>query len=372
MTRPFRFIVRGLLGLALVSGTAAVGCASLGVQANGAGTCDASSLQCPGSVDGGNGDTVVETSTGDAGPDVEAGVSNNALCASGCLGQDGTVHSLDQENSCVATGGVGDSGPGGDAMPNAEAGAGPDSAAPGMSDGSAGQPPPGDASPDAGMTPAPVYGCHLTQHNGAPAAACEPAGQGTEHAPCVDSSDCAPGYGCVLDGAAGECRHFCCAGDCCNPGGTGGDAGDGGCNPDLAGTFCAERPLKDDATNGGAGQAQQMAPVCVPADNCNLAEPYPCQASNPAECTCPEQGTACMVVGNGLTSCIPPPGTGKAGDPCPCAWGHVCSQATGTCLKICSLTAADPGCGNGKCQSSKQMPEYFGVCIPSTTGDGGF
>lgn len=376
MKQPFRFIFRGLIGLVLVSGTSVVGCASLGVGMN-AGQCDPTSLQCAGSLDGGGGDgTIMEAGPGDAGPD--ANPVGNPLCASGCMGQ-----SPDNENACsgftggTAGAGPSDAGPGADAAPNAEGGAtpdaagtSPDSGAPGMGDAST---PSGDASPDAGAgTPAMRYGCFLTQHNGAAAAACEPAGHGTEHDPCVDSSDCAPGYGCVLDGAAGECRHFCCAGDCCNPGGSAGDAGDGGCDPDLAGTFCAQRPLKTDSTNTGTGQPQQLAPVCVPADNCNLAEPYPCTAPDPADCTCPDPGTACMVVGNGLTSCIPPPGTGKAGDPCPCAWGHVCSQATKTCLKICSLTAADPGCGTGKCQASKQMPEYFGVCIPSSTGDGGY
>lgn len=369
MTQPFRFIFRGLVGLALASGAAGAGCASLDAGMAGVGGCFGA--QCLDAGYGGSGDgMVMETGTSDASQDADA-TPINPLCATGCS-QSGTALP-DDENACAgvlggaAGAGPGDSGPGGDATPSVEAGAAPDSGTPDAGEASTGQPPQGDAAtPDAGAaTPPSRYGCHLVQNNGTPAAVCEPAGEGKESKPCVDSGDCAPGYGC----SAGECRHFCCAGNSaceCDP-----DAGTN-CDPGLVGTFCADRPLETDDTGAGSPQTPQMAPVCVPADNCNLAEPYPCQASNPDDCTCPEPGTACMVVGDGLTSCITPPGTGKAGDACPCAWGHVCSQATGKCLKICSLTANDPGCGGGKCQASKQMPDYFGVCVPSAATDGGY
>jgi len=362
MSHPVRFFVRSLLGLALASGLAQAGCASLGdASALGSGHCFG--LQCPDSGVGAGGDGTISKPP-EAGTDAEGGSQTSDLCATGCL--------PDDPMACTGAGASpGEAGPGdaaftADAMNAPDAGASADAAV-GFADASSGQ---GDAAPDGGTgAPAPGYACHLTRQSGSAAAVCEPAGHGREHAPCVDSSDCAAGYGCVLDGAAGECRHFCCAGNSacqCDP-----DAG-ADCDPGLAGTFCADRPLKADIPNGDPTQTAQLAPVCVPADNCNLAEPYPCQAANAADCTCPEPGTACMVVGDGLTSCIAPPGTGQAGDPCPCAWGHVCSQATGKCLKICSLTTNDPGCGGGKCQASKQMPDYFGVCVPSAVPDGGY
>ena len=367
MSRPLRLILRSLVGFALVLGAAGAGCASFGQSAADSAGCVG--LQCPDLMDGGGGDgSVVDVTPGEAAPDADANPAINALCGSGC-----PAGPPDDPSACAGyvppdsgvgtaeAGQGGAAGANGDAAPGDAAGSAMDGGTQtlppprtGFGDASA-TPPPNGSSPDAGPGAPSPYGCYLGRHGDTAVAECRVAGSGTEHAPCVGSGDCASGFGCVLDGTAGECRRFCCEGNTT-------------CDQSGDGTFCAERPLKDDSAPGGPGQ---MAPVCVPADNCNLAEAYPCAAANPDDCTCPVPGTACMVVGNGLTSCVEPPGTGKAGDACPCAWGHVCSQATGTCLKICSLTTSDSGCGNGKCQASKQMPEYFGVCVPSTAPDAG-
>ncbi|HMJ14693.1 MAG TPA: hypothetical protein VK524_24950, partial [Polyangiaceae bacterium] len=79
-------------------------------------------------------------------------------------------------------------------------------------------------------------------------------------------------------------------------------------------------------------------------------------------CTCEDPATACGVVrADGTTSCIEP-GKGKVGEDCPCAWDHICSQATLTCLKLCP-TALEDSCSVGKCQASANLPRGFGVCI---------
>jgi hypothetical protein len=147
----------------------------------------------------------------------------------------------------------------------------------------------------------------------------------------------------VGDGSAAQCRRFCC----------------GGSDKCEAGQHCVERPLR----NGADAEEALDVPVCVAADGCSLSEPYPCPTGN--SCTCPE-GTACTVVrGDGTTSCLPP-GTGMEGDPCPCAWGHICSQATSQCVKLCATTSVQPDCGSGKCQAAANLPDGWGVCVGSS------
>jgi hypothetical protein len=214
-----------------------------------------------------------------------------------------------------------------------------DSGAPG-----AGEPAGDDAEPptypDAPPGTPPALGCNVTSGgSGHPTAECTIAGTGGIAAPCVSNADCAPGLACVASGGAAQCRPYCC-----------GDPSE--CEK---GTFCAERPLYDTL------QLEQplSIPVCMPADGCNLNEPYPCPATK--DCVC-KDGTACAVVkDDGTTSCVKP-GDGQAGDPCPCAWGYVCSQSTQTCLKICSTGTSVPDCGSGKCQSVSYLPEGYGVC----------
>jgi hypothetical protein len=179
------------------------------------------------------------------------------------------------------------------------------------------------------------YGCYVVRsEQNQPAAVCAPSGPGTNGTPCTRSMDCAPGHGCV--GAAAEaslCRRFCCTGI-------------QACEEEK--TYCAERPLRE--ADAPANAEPLMVPVCVLGGDCVLSDPK-----------CPE-GTACTVVrADGTTACVPP-GTGEAGDPCPCAEGFVCSEASQTCLKLCQTTLNGAACSQGHCQSSPALPEGFGVC----------
>ena len=121
--------------------------------------------------------------------------------------------------------------------------------------------------------------------------------------------------------------------------------------------------MRDAVVNGqaqGSGDTSTAPkiPVCVPAVNCDLSEPFPCKGS---QCACTGD-TACLVVrADGTTTCAVP-GSGKAGDTCPCAWGYVCSAATNQCLQLC-YTRDTTTCGNGKCQSASELPDGWGVCI---------
>jgi hypothetical protein len=178
--------------------------------------------------------------------------------------------------------------------------------------------------------------CRVSEGADGPVRVCGLAGPGQTGGPCTSAADCAAELACVGEGEAGVCRRYCCGG-----------AERAGCE---AGNYCAPRRLFG---------TQISVPVCVRADSCSLAEPSPCPEGE--ECLC-KGDTACMVVrGDGTTTCIEP-GQGEAGEPCPCAWGHVCSQASGTCLKLCETVAADQ-CGGGVCQGAATLPESWGVCI---------
>jgi hypothetical protein len=199
-----------------------------------------------------------------------------------------------------------------------------------------------------GTEPA-IYGCRVQRKGAGVASACEAAGNGELNAPCFSSSDCQPGLGCVGDGS---CRPFCCQDEDSCP----------------RGTYCAERTLREEPATSGSPLAPLLVPTCMPADNCDLAQAYPCPAGG--DCRCPS-GTACMVVRpDGTTTCAVP-GAGLVGQACPCAWGHVCSRATNTCLKLCNTLATVSDCGSGKCQASAELPEGFGVCVGMTTLDAG-
>ncbi len=203
-----------------------------------------------------------------------------------------------------------------------------------------------------------VYACHIRRGetgelggSGSLVRRCEPAGAKASGEPCTSSGDCAPGLGCVGEENLGRCRAFCCEGGA-------------GC---ADGTFCAKRALRDDALPDGE---QLSVPVCAAADNCSLGEPYPCDNTDPnAGCVC-RAGAACTVVrADGTTSCVPP-GAGVAGQACPCAAGHICSQASGQCVQICKLGASSPTCGSGRCQAPAKFPEGYGVCVASDYDSG--
>lgn len=184
-----------------------------------------------------------------------------------------------------------------------------------------------------------------------PFAVCMDAGSGELDAPCFSTGDCGAGLACIGGGLSGRCRPFCCGGD-------------GACR--LPGTYCSRQPQREAATSSGE---PLIVPVCVPADDCDLAEPFPCPSGRSCDCS---DGKACMVVrtepsgnqtgtGAGTTACVEP-GSGKAGEACPCAAGHVCSATSGTCLELCLTVAAKSPC-EGRCQASSELPPGFGVCI---------
>ena len=173
-------------------------------------------------------------------------------------------------------------------------------------------------------------------------AVCGEAGFGETADPCVSSADCSPGYACVGSTDFAQCRPFCCN------------------DPESceSGTYCAERVLRMDQQ---AGLSALKVPVCVAPAPCRLDEPFPCLGEE--SCVC-KPGTACMVVrADGTTDCVPP-GSGSAGDSCPCAAGHVCSLGTNECRKICKINSlSEPQCSEGECQSSSNLPEGYGTCV---------
>jgi hypothetical protein len=193
--------------------------------------------------------------------------------------------------------------------------------------------------------------CRLVTSEGAPVAVCTAAGSGDLDAPCFSTDECGAGLACVGGGLAGRCRPFCCGGE-------------GSC--EQPGTYCSRQPQRElDMTS------PLIVPVCVPADDCDLGEPFPCPSGRTCDCA---DGRACMVVrteasGNqpgksaGTTACVEP-GTGIKGERCPCAFNHVCSAASGVCLELCqTVSVSDDSACKGRCQASSKLPPGWGVCI---------
>ncbi|MEZ4231238.1 MAG: hypothetical protein R3B89_18820 [Polyangiaceae bacterium] len=308
---------------------------------NGGDPGDGSALDVPQTDSGGSGGSsgVSACGAGDCQPDDP--LSCKDWVAPG--GGGGTGGAAGASSGAAGTGGTagasGDAGATGGAA-NAAGTAGTNGAAGGAS--AKGLPP--------GETP--VFACHIRREaTSSLVRRCEVAGSKASGEPCTSSGDCLPGLGCVGEENVGRCRPFCCDTET-------------SCDDD---SFCAARPLRDDAD---PTLGQLSVPVCAPADNCSLGEPYPCDDTDPnAGCVCKE-GTACTVVrADGTTSCVPP-GTGTAGQECPCAAGHICSQASGRCVRICKLGAADSECGTGRCQAPANFPEGFGVCVASDVDAG--
>ena len=325
--------------------------------------------------EGGNNEQVLLPDSGTSGPD--SGIVLNPLCGKSpsCV--------PDLVQSCATyipppsddasppgdpstAGQSGEGGTGGEAGARPVAGGGGGGGASGATDGGAagaggvaGEAGAGGAGGQAGapMAEQPKFGCQVQRVEDSPTSVvsqCAVVGLGGDSAPCLTSSDCQAGFGCVGDQNSGLCQQYCCqTGDRC-----------------AQGTYCAERPLRDAATNaaakGGASAATLLIPVCVPAENCDLNAPYPCTEGT--QCAC-KSGTACLVVrSDGTTTCATP-GAGKVGEACPCAWGHVCSAATNQCLKLC-YTRGAASCGDGKCQSASELPDGWGVCVGATSSGG--
>jgi hypothetical protein len=187
------------------------------------------------------------------------------------------------------------------------------------------------------------YSCQVARESNQAIRQCVLAGTGTANAPCFSAADCAPSFACVTEGDAGRCLPYCC-----KPSTT--------C---ASGTYCADRPLLKAATDATSSEPPHV-PVCVPADNCSLEDAFPC--TDKSDCRC-KGDTACMVVrDDGTTTCLKP-GAGQQGDPCPCAWNHVCSSVTHQCVKICNTDPTKSDCGQQKCQASSELPPNFGVCV---------
>lgn len=182
----------------------------------------------------------------------------------------------------------------------------------------------GGASPDAGVK----LTCQLVPDGTHAAAKCGLAGVAGDGDPCNQAADCVAGFGCAATSVTGVCRQYCCG------------------NPELCGpqTFC--QPTK-------MAEADVEVPLCVPAKPCELL-------NDGAHCT---DGQTCTIVrADGTTSCVDP-GDGHEGDACPCAAGYMCSNATGTCVKLCHLDGDE--CGNGTCQGGTlPYPENVGFCVP--------
>jgi hypothetical protein len=270
------------------------------------------------------------------------------LGSGGAGGESGHVRGAAGEASLGGAGGAheGGAGAGGEGgrssagAPSA-AGAPTSPGAAGSSDGRGGEGGEGNVSPAESS-----YACQVTRQNNRPARQCTRAGSGLANAPCFSAADCAAGLACVGDGDAGRCRPYCC-------------------DPDTqcqSGAYCAERTLRR-APSDTSNVEPPHVPVCVPADNCSLEERFPCPAD--ADCRC-KGDTACMVVrDDGSTACLKP-GPGTQGEPCPCAWNHVCSRLTKECVKLCRTDSTDNECGSQKCQASSELPTNFGVCVGPT------
>jgi hypothetical protein len=187
---------------------------------------------------------------------------------------------------------------------------------------------------------------------------CESAGSVAPGSACMSALDCAAGSTCVSDNLALVCRQYCCD------------------SPDScpSGTYCTKRTTHLSSAPNAKEVAGAEVPVCVPADNCNLNENYPCPNGQSCNCT---GDNACMVVrGGGLTACAKP-GTKIVGcsdlagvELCPA--GYVCSNSTATCVKLCQLgttkapngsTDSTSGCTTGtSCQGSNDVPSGWGIC----------
>lgn len=272
------------------------------------------------------------SSDGEAGAAGHAGTADGGM-TSGGVGQGGAPVVV----SDGGVGGIESGGAGSGGAPSAEGGAGGEAGGAGAgadAGGAAGHPP----------VEAPAkYACQVVRDSDQLTRQCELAGTGATNAPCFSSADCEASLACVTEGEAGRCLPYCCGAD----------------TTCEQGTYCAERQLRKAASDANAPE-QPRVPVCVPADDCSLEEPFPCPEG--MDCRC-KADTACLVVRADRTTTCLKPGAGQQGDPCPCAWNHVCSSATQKCVKLCRTDPATNDCGTQKCQASAELPPNFGVCV---------
>ena len=268
---------------------------------------------------------------GGAAPD--AGVRSVVSPLCGMTVDDGAVTCSPDEGSCT--------------LPANDAGAGP-----------------GEGGADAGLYPGRDGGftpshtaCRVMPVRGeagsTPAPMCGVAGTGMSESACTGSSDCAPGFECVLpseiqaDGAAsaGVCRQYCCSNVCSEA------------------FFCSKQ-----TTLGGA----VAVPVCIPTqvpDVVDGGSAAPCQLLNDATC---QYGQTCQVVPQAtgqVLACVTP-GTAMAGQSCEsvnCAAGLSCIGGVfpyRTCAELCDID--EDQCPSGQtCTSNAVLSNVaaeVGIC----------
>lgn len=191
-----------------------------------------------------------------------------------------------------------------------------------------------------------LYACQVTPSDDGVRRECAPSGSQTVNEACTSSNDCSQGMACVGPLHRGRCLYYCCT---------------EGADTCAAGYFCAEQPLRIEALGEADGPA---VPVCSRAENCPLAEAFPCEGER---CVCGPD-TACTLINtDGTTACLKP-GLGTSNEACAtatdCAAGYVCSQATQRCVKTCDLDDEESvACGDGRCQSTPTLPQGWGICV---------
>jgi hypothetical protein len=153
---------------------------------------------------------------------------------------------------------------------------------------------------------------------------------------CMAGNDCVSGFAC----AAGVCRKLCCGADW------------------ISGCPTGEHCIREHVFAINGTTVPTGAELCYPVNNCD--------ALNPASCT--EPHTTCLIVdGTGATSCSPP-GSGAAGDECPCLGGYTC--VLGGCRRLCKAVegGGTPSCPpeEGRCVHYDRDPTSVGECTRIT------
>src|SRR5689334_18484213 len=180
--------------------------------------------------------------------------------------------------------------------------------------------------------------CVPSVNGGTVVPACTTAGAGVSGSACKQTTECAAGYFC----AAGACHKLCCGGDW-----TGCPSANEHCITTLS------------FSDGMGGVIPTGAMLCYPVNTCDPLMPA----------SCPDPGTACLLVDpTGATACFKP-GTGGSGDPCPCMGGFTCvvGGSGPTCRRLCkTVPCGEPGCqaGEGVCVHFTRDPPGVGECTP--------
>lgn len=171
--------------------------------------------------------------------------------------------------------------------------------------------------------------CQLVAGGDQIQAVCAMAGAAAAGDVCTSATACQAGLGCAATDVPdlALCQPFCCS------------------DPETcpSATYCKRASLIG---------TQFPIPVCAPVTQCQLL-------NDAAWC---KPGQTCAIVRNdGTTSCIDA-GQSQADGICPCAAGYTCSNATGTCLKLCHIGGDE--CGKGTCQGgTKPYPADIGFCV---------